>query len=159
MPAKPAGFFMPGRHYVSVTEADRIVAAGVPIKLLDGRTVQVRYGFRGLKMLEDTFGSIAAVQGVVQSVSTGKAFGPVADLLAAGLVAEGLSADDLLDALDPRLLPAYVDAFGAALEEAFPAPEEPDDSGKVLSTNGSPGPPSTTPAPSDSAAAKPTSGT
>lgn len=102
------------------TESDRVLAAGVPIELSDGRQVTLRYGNRALKLLEDRFGGLGAVQDIVSSDGTGPVIGPLMDLLAAGLVREGLSADDLLDLTDPSDIESYVDAIARALEQAFP---------------------------------------
>lgn len=122
---------------MSITDGARLLAAGHPITLLDGRSANVRFGFRGLLMLEEHFGSLPAVQNAISSDGTGKALEPIARLVSAGLAGEGLSYDELVDLLDPRCLAEYVAAVGAALEEALPAPAP--DAGKANGRNGSHG--------------------
>lgn len=143
---------------MTVTDGSRLLAAGHPVTLIDGRSVTVRFGFRGLLMLEEHFGSLPAVQNAISSDGTGKALEPIAHLVAAGLCAEGLSYDDLVDLLDPRQLAEYVSAVGAALEEALPAPAPENGVGKANGRNGSPGKTSTSSGPSASAAQTMTSG-
>lgn len=147
---------------MTVTDGSRLLAAGHPITLADGRSVNVRFGFRGLLMLEEHFGSLTAVQGVIQTDDegnvTGKAFEPVARLITAGLASEGIDYEQALDLLDPRQLAEYVIAVGAALEEALPAPPSGADAGKATGRNGSRGKTSTSSAPSASAAPMSSSG-
>lgn len=150
---------------MTVTDGSRLLAAGHPVTLIDGRSVNVRFGFRGLLMLEEHFGSLSAVQNVIETDGEGnvigKAFEPVARLISAGLVSEGISYDQALDLLDPRHLAEYVVAVGAALTEALPAPAAADagvDVGKATGRNGSLGRTSTSSAPSASAAQTTTSG-
>ena len=112
---------------MSVTESDRILAPGHTLTLVDGRVVTLRYGMRGLKALEDEFGSLNSLEEAVgldeEGRPTGKVIGPIVAMLAAGLTAEGISADQLLDLLDPARLDEYADAAGKALEQALPAAE------------------------------------
>jgi len=146
---------------MSVTESDRVLAAGVNLELEDGRVVPLRYGMRGLKRLEDDFGSILAVQIVLRDVD-GKSpmFGPVLQILAAGLL--GQVDEDALDALlHPSKLDVYMDVIAEALDEAFPEPPD-GKAGKAEATsaaNGSSGPAGTTSPPSPAAEATPSSGT
>lgn len=148
-------------------DAARIAAAGVPVVLANGRTVNLRYGFRGLVALEDAFGGIAAVQTAISGDMTGAALRPLATALACGfggehdgqgqpLTAERLIADELLD---PRDLRAYADAFGAALAQAFP-PAAGGEGGTTAATpDPSRGTSGTTSAPSRSDGPTPPSGT
>lgn len=148
---------------MTVTDGSRLLAAGHPITLIDGRSVNVRFGFRGLLMLEEQFGSLGSVQNIIrtdeQGNIVGKAFDPLARLVAAGLAHEGLSYDDLLDLLDPRFLTEYMEAVGKAIEEGLPAPAASGaDVGKANGRNGSPGKTSTSSGPSASAAPTTSSG-
>lgn len=100
--------------------------------LTDGRTVHLRYSMRGLKALEDAFGSVSAVQDAISRDGTGKQFGPLTTVLRCGLHHEGITSDDdLLDLLDLRRLTEYTVAIEAAIHQAFPElavePDAPDD--------------------------------
>lgn len=107
----------------------RLAAEGFPIVLRDGSEVRLRYGFRGILMLEDAFGGIANVKGAVSPDLTGAALRPMTLLLAAGLV--GVQAPDGRDLSDVEVVIDYFDhlrysdylkAAGQALTEAFPTP-------------------------------------
>lgn len=104
-----------------MTDSDRLLATGVPITLSDGRTPRLRYGMRGLKALEDEFGSINNAIDLVNGEVAGKVFTPLVKLLAAGLIQEELDEDALLDLLVPAWLDEYSTALQAAFEEAFPS--------------------------------------
>lgn len=111
-----------------MTSSDQLLAAGIPIMLVGGRVVHLRYTMRGLKALEDAFGSVGAVQEAISTDGTGKQFGPLTTVLRCGLHHEGFATDDdLIDHLDLRLLSAYADAIPAAINQAFPdlADDEP----------------------------------
>lgn len=147
---------------MSVTDSDRILAAGKPLILADGRTVTLRFGLRAIKMIEDSFGSLGAIEEIFATddngVPKGKVVGPLVEVLAAGLSHEKLTADELLDLLDLGELNAYMAAALAAVGEALPAsgdtpPKAPDNLASV-----SPGASSTTPAPFVSVAATNSSG-
>lgn len=139
---------------MSATDSDRVLVAGVALVLTDGREVTLRYGMRSLKMLEDTFGTIADAQNAL--AAGGKAIGPLMELLAAGLVHEAITADAMLDLVEPAKMVSYTDALVAAFELAFPA------AGKAGAPagaqNGSTGACSTTSPPSPSGAATTSSG-
>lgn len=115
---------------------------GEPLQLLDGRTVHVKYGMRGLMRLEDAFGSLAAVQTQISQDGTGAVFTPAMKLLACGLLHEhdgaGAPLSDperLADLIAPERFQDAVSAAGRALQRAFPnapqvgaaetAPEQP----------------------------------
>lgn len=146
---------------MSVTESDRVLAAGIELVLEDGSTVHLRYGMRGLKRLEDDFGSILDVQLLLRGIDGAKPiFGPVLQILAAGLLGQA-SIDELDVKLHPAKLDSYVDAIADALEEAFPEPPD-GEAGKAeaaSAANGSGGPTGTTSPPSPAAEATPSSGT
>lgn len=65
------------------------LSEGVTIPLADGSTPAVRYSLRSLALLEARFGSVAAVQEAIDVTGRGAAFGPVIDVLGAGLVGAG----------------------------------------------------------------------
>ncbi|MEU0370641.1 hypothetical protein ABZ070_10310 [Streptomyces sp. NPDC006283] len=123
-----------------------LIAEGSTVTLTDGTTVQLRYAFRALALLEARFGSIAAVQAAIDSTGQGAAFGPLLQIIGAGSVGPGgfephirehqdakgerkISGDivfrrrtdgvDLADLLDPGRLDEYVSAFSAALSKAL----------------------------------------
>lgn len=131
------------------TDSDRLLAEGSPLILSDGRTVHVRFTMRSLKALEDAFGDFDTVQKTLTS-TTGAKVGPMIEVLAAGLIHEGLTADDLYDLTSPGALQSYVAVISDALEQAFPDPtgEVP----KVGSADGSRGVTSTTSPPFATAA-------
>ena len=103
------------------TAGDRILAAGVPIVLGDGREVRLRFSNRSVKMLEDEFGSLAAMQGALGDTDNPdrKVIGPICTVLTAGLLHEGLSFDDVLDLTEPKLLSTYSQAIATAFAQAF----------------------------------------
>jgi hypothetical protein len=120
-----------------VTEGIHLLAQGVPITLLDGTEVNVRYGMRGVALLEDAFGTLPNIETALVMDLSRPIVGPTCRALACGLshVIEGgarMTVDQLqnalIDRLDPRRLREYVEAVAAALSEAFPTavtPEEP----------------------------------
>lgn len=152
---------MSGDQSVTTT-SDQILAAGAPLELNDGRVVRLKYDMRGLKALEDAFGSVSAVQDAISSDGTGKQFGPFVTVLRCGLHREGITSDDeLIDLLDVHRLPAYGEAVAAAFAEAFPTPDAPADGpGNVegASLPAGPGLSGTTQPPSRSAVLTGTSG-
>lgn len=107
--------------------ASLIAQKGVPLDLLHGRSVMLCYTFRSLAMIEDHYGSIKAVQDVLNDAEKGKAFGEIARLLAFGLVHEDATdhgpisdQDVLLDYLDTAAIQSYGMAIGEAFTKAFP---------------------------------------
>lgn len=142
----------------TTSDADRLLAEGVPLTLTDGREVYLRYGMRALKMLEDKFGSLEVAQNALGG--GGKMIGPLMDLLSAGLAHEGISADELLDLVDPYSLEKYTELLIAAFDQAFPASSGKGGAvAKTNGTNGSSGRSSTTSARSRSAGRTTSSGT
>jgi hypothetical protein len=140
---------------MTTSDSDRLLAAGTPLALTDGREVSLKYGMRSLKILEDQFGDLRTAQNSL--AGGGKTIGPLMDLLSAGLLHEGITADELLDLVDPQRLEEYSQALVKAFEVAFP-----DAVGKaeelLAATNGSSGPSSTTRPRSHSGAATRSSG-
>lgn len=111
--------------------ASVLAARGKPIKLIDDRVVHVVFTFSSVMRLEDDFGSIAAALSAVEQVESGKAFGSIADILAAGLEHESTddgarlsNVDVLRYLLDSTELHNYSEQLGAAFEAAFPTPEK-----------------------------------
>ena len=100
------------------SDSDRLLAAGRSITFLDGSTHTLHFGFRALKLIEDDFGSIAAVS---RSLDDQAMFGTVARVLTAGLSHEHRSMDELLDLLDVQRLNEYTKATIEALTEALPS--------------------------------------
>ena len=87
------------------SDADRILAEGVPIRLLDGRTPHLRYSMLSLKRLEDIFGSLEEADEALQS---GKVITALVHWLACGLLHEKL---------DEKALDALLDVRRTALRE------------------------------------------
>lgn len=151
---------------MTTTEAARIAAAGVPLVLANGRTVNLRFGFRGLVALEDEFGGIAAVEHAISGDMTSATLRPLAKALACGLGGEHdgagapLTADRLIndELLAPTDLKSYADAFQAALTQAFPPPAAAAEESGTATAEDSRGATGTTSAPSPSDAPTPSSG-
>jgi hypothetical protein len=142
------------------TDSDRLLAAGKTITFADGSDHALRFAFRGLKMIEDEFGSITGISEAIQS----KEITTLVRLIAIGLRQENVTEDGLLDLLDSKRLVEYGAAVMAALEEALPSnptpveapdPEDADPTLVTASSNGSTG---TTPPPFALVGATPTSG-
>lgn len=122
-----------------------LLAEGGSITLTDGTETPLRYSFRALALLEARFGSVGAVQTAIDSTGSGAAFGPLAQIIGAGLVGPGgfephirehqdtkgkrtvsdivyrrrQDGTDLMDLLDPGRLGEYTNAFTAALGKAL----------------------------------------
>lgn len=126
-----------------MNDSDRLLAEGIPLVLADGRSVALRYTMRSLKVIEDAYGSLDAVDQAMGS----KRIGSLATILAAGLLHEDISADALLDLLDTHHIDDYATAMGTALDQALPAPETAA-AGKADRANASNGSTSTTSPPS-----------
>lgn len=126
-----------------------LAAEGGSIDLTDGTTVQLRYSFRALALLEARFGSIAAVQTAIDETGAGAAFGPLVQILGAGCLGKGgfephfrerqdvkgdrtmigdvvyrrrTDGADLAEMLHPGHLRDYVLAFTTALRAALTSP-------------------------------------
>jgi hypothetical protein len=136
----------------------------IDITLADGSAAGLRYSFRSLALLEQRFGSVSGIQSAIDQTGDGAAFGPLMDLLGAGLVnpdggftahvrhrvdAAGArtveeivykrSSDgrDLGDLLAPQLIREYATAMQTSLVEAFGAGSP--GNGSSPETTGSPG--------------------
>ncbi|MEU7381552.1 hypothetical protein AB0A91_16420 [Streptomyces sp. NPDC042207] len=122
-----------------------LLAEGGSITLTDGTEAPLRYSFRALALLEAKFGSVGAVQTAIDSTGAGAAFGPLAQIIGAGLVGPGgfepmirehvdangkrsissivyrrrTDGENLEDLLDPGRLGEYTNAFTAALGKAL----------------------------------------
>lgn len=141
------------------TAGKRLRAAGIPIVLLDGEAHVVRFDMAALVALEEQFGSLGAVQDLLTNLDEHKAvFGPMLDLLAAGLANEGMTrqrllSEELVDAAD---LDAVATAVGKAFAQAFPDAAKKVASGEAEAATPTPPAPGTTgttsgPSPSDDA--------
>ena len=122
-----------------------LLAEGGTVTLTDGTQVPLRYSFRALALLEAKFGSINAVQTAIDSTGNGAAFGPLAQMIGAGMDGpggfepqireyqdtagkrhvqeivyrrrtDGCMLDDLLH---PGRIGEYTNAFNAALSKAL----------------------------------------
>lgn len=122
-----------------------LLAEGGTVNLTDGTATSLRYSFRALALLEARFGSVGAVQSAIDSTGAGAAFGPLAQIIGAGLVGPGgfephirehvdakgkrtvtdivyrrrTDGANLEDLLDPGRLGEYTNAFTAALSKAL----------------------------------------
>jgi hypothetical protein len=122
-----------------------LLAEGNSIVLTDGTTVNLRYAFRSLALLEARFGSVAGIQAAINASGESAAFGPIAQIIGAGAVGPGGyephireyqdakgarhvqdivyrrrgDGVDLADLLDPGRLGEYSAAFTAALSKAL----------------------------------------
>jgi hypothetical protein len=140
---------------MSMTGLD-LRAPGAEISLIDGTSPSLRYPFRALALLEARFGSIGAVQAAIDSTGDGAAFGPLVQIIGAGLVGPGgfephvreyqdtkgvrriqdivyrrrTDGVDLADLLHPGLLGDYTRAFIAALNQALRTPGAPEGNGQ-----------------------------
>jgi hypothetical protein len=146
---------------MSVTDADRIAAAGIPLTL-GGREVRVRYTLRSWKEAEDRFGSTEKAFAVLRGIGgieddraakIEKDVGTVIALLWMGLLHEGLTEDDVYELGHLSDFPTYRNVILEAVNEGVPRPGP----GKEEAA-ASPGAPTTTPSPSDSAAVMASSG-
>ncbi|MDX3074623.1 hypothetical protein [Streptomyces sp. MI02-7b] len=129
-----------------MSEGLDLLAEGGTVELTDGTTVPLRYSFRALALLEARYGSVKAVQNAIDRTGDGAAFGPVVQLLGAGMVGPGgfephirehqdaqgnrkMSGDivfrrrkdgaDIADLLHPGRLAEYIAAFEAAFTKAL----------------------------------------
>lgn len=128
-----------------MTKGLDLLAEGGVITLTDGTEVPLRYSFRALALLEAKFGSVGAVQSAIDSTGNGAAFGPLAQIIGAGMVGPGgfeplirehqdaqgnrtissivyrrrTDGENLEDLLDPGRLGEYTNAFTAALGKAL----------------------------------------
>ncbi|MFD0408627.1 hypothetical protein [Kitasatospora sp. NPDC127116] len=140
------------------------LAQPTDITLADGSTAGLRYSFRSLALLEQRFGSVTGIQTAIDQTGDGAAFGPLMDLLGAGLVGPGggftphlrhrqdvagtrtveeilyrRSSDgrDLGDLLAPQLIHEYAAAMQTSLVSAFGTGSPGNDA--APETTGSPG--------------------
>lgn len=94
-------------------------AEGAAIRLLDGRTLDLKYGMRSLIALEDRFGSTAAVVRAFDAEGAQRPIGMVVDMIACGLRHHEISEDELVELLDPKRLAEYGEAAVTALNAAL----------------------------------------
>ncbi|MFJ5802677.1 hypothetical protein [Streptomyces decoyicus] len=146
-----------------------LLAPGTTITLADGTELNLVYSFRGLALIEASFGSVSAVQGAIQA--DGAAFGPLIEIIGAGAVASGVfephirehqdakgnrrvteivyrrqrDGKQLGDLLHPARLDEYTTAFTKAFEQALKSAEGNDQAAgtavpRPIETVPSPGP-------------------
>jgi hypothetical protein len=143
------------------THAQRLQAKGHPITLADGREIRVRFGMGALVAIEERFGSLKAVEEQLKSLDVNaRVFGPILDLLMAGIIHTGITREELLndELLDPEQLTEYAQAVGRAFAEAFPSISVGRGNEQATDEVASPGKTGSTSAPSPSAAPKKRSG-
>ena len=138
----------------TAVDAAQVLAEGRTVTLTNGQTITVRFGFRTLAAVEKEWGSVGALAGLLATGLQGQLYTTIGNVLA---LMSDLSADEVMDLLDPTQLGEYGRAIDDSLDEALPKPKG-GESGKAP-TNGSPGETSTTSEPSDSDAPMPSSGT
>lgn len=100
--------------------AAQIMGEGRSIALSNGTTVQIRYGMKELKKIEQKFGSLQAMLTELQKGQDGMVIGTMCDLLWIGVVGWAGSEDEFMDHLKPQDIGDYVGTVSAALQEAFP---------------------------------------
>jgi hypothetical protein len=141
----------------------RLRARGVPVELIDGSTLNLRFDMWTLGLLEEEFGGLARVQGAISQDGTGPMISPTRKLIYFAMLAE-LGYDtperEAVTKLDPAKFREYVDAVNEALNQALPPKAEgtADPTPPATATNGSHGVSSTTSPPSSSVEAITTSG-
>ena len=145
---------------MSVTDADRIAAAGIPLTL-GGREVRVRFCMHSWREIEDRYESldegIETLRRMLKASPDApfkKPLRPTAEMLWAALYHEGMTEDEVLEAMDIHELTTYQGALIAAVVEGTPGPGP----GKDEAVVDSPGATTTTPQPSATAAAMASSG-
>ncbi|OKJ06826.1 hypothetical protein [Kitasatospora sp. CB01950] len=126
--------------------AAQALGTGPTITLSDCTEVPLTYNFRSLALLEQRFGSITAIQDAMELAAAGTAFGPLMDMIGAGLASRAggftphirhyqdasghrtvesilyrRSSDgtDLGELLAPGRVAEYADAMSAAFNVAF----------------------------------------
>lgn len=125
-----------------------LLGPGHPITFADGTTAPIIYSFRSLALLESRFGSVKSVQAAIDGSGDRPAFGPLMQMIGAGLVGKGgfephirerVGVDgertvtdivyrrrtdgmDLAELLHPGRLGEYSEAFGAAFSAALKSP-------------------------------------
>ncbi|GAA2112427.1 hypothetical protein GCM10009759_55140 [Kitasatospora saccharophila] len=148
--------------------AAQALGTGPTITLTDGTAPPLRYTFRSLALLEQRFGSVLAIQAIMETAATGLAFGPLLDMLGAGLVGRdggftphvrhrqdvtgkrvveeilyrrSHDGTDLGELLDLVRLSEYADAMNHAFNLAFGTGSQGNDPGPAPTTEtASPGP-------------------
>lgn len=114
------------------TPAAVISAQGAALVGRGGRVAHVRFGFDALVLIEEFFGSLAAMQQALESGESGPVFTNIARSIHTGLAHEfawgGGSAErpydgpgwrELLEFLEPGRVNEYSAAVGTALVESF----------------------------------------
>jgi len=95
-----------------------ILAPGGTITLASGESINIRYGMRAIKTLEDNFGSVNALIAKLGQAADSDFFTTISYAVWAG-TNRSVSYDDFIDLLDPRKLGEYVEVFAAAIGEAL----------------------------------------
>lgn len=116
------------------TEADRLLAAGVPLRGVDGE-VRLRFTMLALKRCEDTYGSLGGVLDEMRWLNAQLLDGFPEPVAARTLTLVQTVADRPVDDL-AETPTACLDALNAAWFEAFGGSE--DDEGKAAGETGAP---------------------
>lgn len=133
----------------SISEATKILAPGVDIRLVNQETGQekvfnLRYNARAVVLLEEDFGSLMGALEELRRMrgqeSGGKALSMVSRLMSAGLYKYYLSPADVLDWLEYRNLVLYYNLVTEAIAQMLPDVMV-EESGESGSENGSEGNP------------------
>ncbi len=132
---------------MTFSEADRLANRAPTIALLDGRKLELHYGYGGIRRIENEFGSITAFQEILNGGQSTKFFDAVLRGLACGLWRQNISAETLEEQLDSADIEAHAEALGQALVLSFPRQAQTtNDEGESVSQvpSSSPGPTITT---------------
>ncbi|WIC88822.1 tail assembly chaperone [Streptomyces phage OnionKnight] len=166
-PPHPQAETRHSRRDTTMTAGTDLLGGGGSVDLTDGTSVQLRYSFRALALLEARYGSVQNVQTAIDKTGQGAAFGPVIQLIGAGALGPGgfephyrehqdakgerrISGDivfrrrtdgaDIADLLYPGAITRYVEAFQSAFHKALAALGNDDaPTGATIETVTSPG--------------------
>jgi hypothetical protein len=105
---------------MTITESDRLANDAPKLKLLDGRQVQLHYGYGGLRRIEKHFGGVKMLMEALQDALGPKFYDAVFLGLLFGLWQTGITEEELEGQLDPADMQAHAETLNEALLIAFP---------------------------------------
>lgn len=142
-----------------MSDGTRLRGDGEVITMADGAPERIRFDFDALCEIEELFGSLSAFTTQLGVGSRSSIVNTVAKGVTAALrhLPEPPSVNDVRRRLDSRRINEYLDALDTAFYDAMPEPR-PSEGKEAGETTGSPGPTTTTSAPSGSVAATASSG-